>query len=149
MRVPASLQWREGRCPFWQVLGVFLAWLYVVLLHLANDGLWYQGDASRHAANCLFWWDFLSRFPVSPFDFALRYYARYPVISPTAYPPVFYLLEGAVFRVFGASPFVAKGVVLAFALGAGLYEPLIMRACGPPLWRQRPTWDTSSSQGNS
>jgi hypothetical protein len=104
-----------------QILLVVLIWIYVVALHWRNDGLWFQGDAPRHAANGLFWWDFLSRIPVNPFDFALSYYARYPVINPTMYPPVFYLLEGAAFAVFGPSPFVAKGLVLCFTLAAALY----------------------------
>ena len=104
-----------------QVALVVAAWVYVVALHWQNDGLWYQGDAPRHAANGLFWWDFLSRLPVNPLEFALSYYARYPVINPTQYPPVFYILEGAAFAVFGASPFVAKALVLCSTLGAGLY----------------------------
>ena len=100
---------------------VVAAWVYVVALHWHNDGLWYQGDAPRHAANGLFWWDFFTRLPVNPLEFALSYYARYPVINPTQYPPVFYILEGAAFAVFGASPFVAKTLVLCSTLGAGFY----------------------------
>lgn len=90
-------------------------------LHWGNDGLWFQGDAPRHAANGLFWWDFLSQIPGNPVEFALSYYARYPVINPIMYPPVFYVLEGAAFAVFGASPFVAKALVLGYALAADLY----------------------------
>jgi 4-amino-4-deoxy-L-arabinose transferase-like glycosyltransferase len=103
-------------------LGVLLLiWVYVVGLHATNDGLWYQGDAPRHAANGLFWKDFLARFPVHPVDFAVSYYLRYPVITPSVYPPGFYLLEAAAFSLLGSSPFVAKGLVLAFTLVAGLY----------------------------
>jgi hypothetical protein len=104
-----------------QIALVILTWIYIVALHWRNDGLWFQGDAPRHAANGLFWWDFLSRIPVNPFEFALTYYARYPVINPPMYPPVFYLLEGATFAVFGPSPFVAKALVLCFTLAVGLY----------------------------
>ena len=110
-----------------QVGVLLLIWLYVVGLHAANDGLWYQGDAPRHAANGLFWKDFLERLPVNPVDFAVSYYVRYPVISPSAYPPGFYLLEAAVFTLFGPSPFVAKGLVLVFTLGAGLYLMVWLR----------------------
>jgi hypothetical protein len=78
-----------------QILALVLVWLYVVGLHFDNDGLWYQGDAPRHAANGLFWKDFLARFPVNPVEFAVSYYVRYPVITPSAYPPGFYLLEVA------------------------------------------------------
>ena len=115
------LQWQKGRSLLWQVVGVLFALSYITFLHLGNDGLWYQGDAPRHAANGLFWWDFLTNFSTKPVDFALSYYARYPVIHPTAYPPGFYLIEGTAFQFFGASPFVAKGLVFAFTVLACVY----------------------------
>src|SRR5437773_2429541 len=105
----------------YQVGILLLVWLYVLGLHAANDGLWYQGDAPRHAANGLFWKDFIERLPANPVDFAVSYYVRYPVITPSAYPPGFYLLEAAAFSLLGPSPFVAKGLVFAFTLAAGLY----------------------------
>ncbi len=104
-----------------QFVGIAAVWAYVVLLHTGNDGLWYIGDAARHAINGFFWWDFLARAPSSPKDFALQYYARYPATSPTSYPPFFYLLEGIGYRLIGPSPFVAKGIVQAFTLLGALY----------------------------
>jgi len=74
-----------------------------------------------HAANGSFWWDFLSRLPHDPFHFALSYYARYPVITPTAFPALFYLVEGALYRVFGISPYVPRAMVLACMLLGALY----------------------------
>src|SRR5262245_43017275 len=100
-RLQAEGGWRGGRSALWQFLGVSLAWLYVIGLHLNNDGLWFVGDAARHAANGLFWGDFLRSLPVPPVEFALAYYARYPVINPTIHPPGFYLLEGGIFWLFG------------------------------------------------
>jgi dolichyl-phosphate-mannose-protein mannosyltransferase len=120
-RWAALLAWNSGRSILWQSLGVVLVWAFLVILHRHNDGLWYQGDSPRHAANGVFWRDFLLHLPVNPLSFALQYFARYPVIAPTIYPPVFYLIEAVVFSVFGISAFVAKGIVLAFALLAGLY----------------------------
>lgn len=105
----------------WQALGVLAVWIFVFALHWSNDGLWYQGDASRHATNGLFWWDFLERVPTNPLSFALAYYARYPVINPTSWPPLFYLIEGAAYRVFGVSPFVAKALVMVFVLVGTFY----------------------------
>src|SRR5579859_3068593 len=115
------LRWDRGNSLFWQVAGAIGTWCYLVVSHWDNNGLWWQGDSPTHALNGLFWWDFLSRLPVSPVNFALSYYARYPAISPIAYPPAFYLVEGACYRIFGASPFVAKGLVLAFALFGCFY----------------------------
>jgi hypothetical protein len=90
-------------------------------MHPENDGLWYQGDAPRHAANGLFWKDFFLRGCPAPRDFAMRYYARYPAICPMVYPPGFYFLEAVLFELLGPSPYVSKGLVLGFALAAGLY----------------------------
>ena len=104
-----------------QLTLVLLAWLYIAGLHWKNDGLWFQGDSPRHAANGLFWKDFLLSGSLNPQDYALRYYARYPVISPTNYPPVFYVLEGMVFAALHPSPYVAKSLVLVFALLAACY----------------------------
>lgn len=104
-----------------QVALVLVAWGYLWALHASNDGLWYQGDAPRHAANGLFWMEFFRSPSLDPQDFALRYYARYPVICPTVYPPGFYLLEAAAFGLFGPSPYLAKGMVLLFTLLASLY----------------------------
>jgi hypothetical protein len=126
-RVSASYGWDGGKALFWQVTGLMLVWLYVYLLHLNNDGLWFQGDSPRHAANGLFWWDFLFHLPVNPVRFAMSYYARYPVIQPVAYPPFFYLVEGFVFSLFGASPYIAKTLVSAFAILGAVYLILWLR----------------------
>lgn len=132
-KLAALLAWDGGRAILWQVLGIVLVWAFLVFLHPHNDGLWYQGDSPRHAANGIFWRDFLLHLPVSPFAFALEYFARYPVIAPTIYPPAFYLIEAVAYSVFGLSPFVAKGVVLAFALLAALYMLLWLRHSVNPL----------------
>jgi hypothetical protein len=68
-------------------VGMLGVWGDLLALHLRKDDLWYQGDSLWHAANGLFWSAFLARLPVHPLDFALTNYARYPVISPTAWPP--------------------------------------------------------------
>jgi hypothetical protein len=103
-----------------QVLLVFIAWLFLCWLHWDNDGLWY-GDAPRHAANGLFWKDYLLSLSFDPKGYALSYFARYPVIAPTSYPPMFYFLEAVFFGVLGPSPYIAKGLVLGFVLMAALY----------------------------
>ena len=104
-----------------QIAGVVLAFVVAAALNRQSDGLWFQGDAPRHAVNGLFWWDLLKTFPRDPVDFAVRYYARYPVIAPATYPPLFYIVEGLAFAVSGPSPYAARFVVLLFAGIAGLY----------------------------
>lgn len=117
-RVTAAA-WMRSRV--WQVCAGIGAWAYVVLLHWRNDGLWYLGDSAVHATNGAFWWDFLSRLPHDPLQFALSYYARYPIINPTAYPPLFYVIEGALYRSFGISPYVPRAMVLGCLLAGTLY----------------------------
>jgi dolichyl-phosphate-mannose-protein mannosyltransferase len=128
----ALFAWNGGQSILLQGVGVVVVWGFVLTLHLHNNGLWYQGDSPRHAGNGVFWWDFLLHFPVNPFTFALEYFARYPVIAPTIYPPVFYLLEGGAFSIFGISPFVAKGLVLVFVLVAAFYMVLWLRQAVHP-----------------
>ncbi len=103
-----------------QLLLVFIAWIFLCWLHWDNDGLWFP-DAPLHAANGIFWKDYLLNLSFDPIGYTLSYHARYPVINPTKYPPVFYLLEAVFFGLFGPSPYIAKGLVLGFALMAALY----------------------------
>jgi uncharacterized membrane protein len=108
----------------WQALAVIAATGLVAVLHWQNDGLWFQGDAPRHAASGMFFWDLLTMLPADPLRFALSYYARYPVIIPGAYPPLFYLLEGLAFWIVGPSAYVAKALVLVSAAMMGMYAML-------------------------
>src|SRR5215475_2584816 len=66
MTVDERLNLQGGKSLSSQVMGLLLAWLYVVWLYWGNDGLWFQGDSPRHAANGLFWWDFLTSLPLNP-----------------------------------------------------------------------------------
>jgi glycosyltransferase involved in cell wall biosynthesis len=100
---------------------LMLSFLLIAAQHWKNDGLWFQGDAPRHAANGLFWYDLIVAKPYSVTDFAVRYYARYPVINPVTYPPLFYIFEGLAFRAFGPSPYVAKILILSLSAMAGFY----------------------------
>lgn len=104
-----------------QIAGIVVATIATGAYQWGNDGLWFQGDAPRHVATGLFFLDWIRAFPANPLDFALSYYARYPIIVPLVYPPLFYLLEAALFSVLPPTPAVAKVLVLAFAAMAGLY----------------------------
>jgi hypothetical protein len=127
MKLQAWLPFRGGAGTAWQAALVVAAWACLCALHWDNDGLWYQGDAPRHAANGLFWLEYLSDPTPDLQGFALSYYARYPALNLTTYPPLFHLLEAGLFGLFGTSAYVAKGLVLAFALLAGLYTTAWLR----------------------
>ncbi len=120
--------------PASQAVSVALVILIIAAVHWQNDGLWFQGDAPRHAMNGLFWWDLLKAHPADPLMFTIRYYARYPVIAPATYPPLFYVLEGFAFSVFGSVPHVAKVLVLLFSGMAGLYTMAWARRWFGPIW---------------
>jgi hypothetical protein len=104
-----------------QIAGILVATFATGAYHWGNDGLWFQGDAPRHVATGLFFLDLIRAFPAHPLDFSLSYYARYPIIVPLAYPPLFHLLEAAIFSVVPPTPMVARVLVLAFAAMAGFY----------------------------
>lgn len=110
-----------------QVAALLAAVLLVGGWHWENDGLWFQGDAPRHAATGLFLWDALTTWPAAPLDYALRYYARYPALVLGVYPPLFHLLEGLAFGIAGPTPWAAKTLVLASAGVLGLYTTLWAR----------------------
>jgi hypothetical protein len=110
-----------------QVVALALGVVAIGMWHWPNDGLWFQGDAPRHAANGLFVWDLLTTLPRDPIAFTLEYYARYPVIVPLVYPPLFYVAEGLAFWVTTPSPLVAKTLVLACAALGGFYTMLWAR----------------------
>lgn len=100
---------------------LILCWLFPVLLLWNNDGLWFQGDAPRHAVNGIFLRDLVHEGLSNPIEYAKSYYARYPVVTMSRYPPLFYFLEAFAFEIFGISTTVAKGVVQLLGLLAGFY----------------------------
>lgn len=104
-----------------QWLALALAMAALMYMDWGHDGLWFQGDAPRHAATGLFLADLLAALPAHPVDYALSYYARYPIITPLLYPPLLYAVEAIGFTLFGPSPWLAKGVVLASAAVLGAY----------------------------
>lgn len=104
-----------------QLTAVLAATLVIAALHWTNDGLWFQGDAPRHAVTGLLFRDLLVTWPADPLAYALGYFARYPALVLGAYPPVFHLIEGLVFAVAGPSPYAAKALVLASAAALGGY----------------------------
>jgi glycosyltransferase involved in cell wall biosynthesis len=115
-----------------QIAAVVLAVTLSSLVHWQNDGLWLQGDSPRHAATGLFVLDLVRSLPADPLDYSLSYYARYPIIVPLVYPPLFYLFEASAFAMLTPTPYVAKGLVLGFSAVAGIYVALwARRQIGP------------------
>lgn len=116
-----------------------LVFLTVVLAARGiGDGGFRYSDASRHAMDGVFVYDFVTDFQESisePFDYAVRYYAQYPSLGFVLhYPPLFAVVEAVFFAVFGVSAFTARMTVVAFAiLGVVVMYKLLRLAAGPAM----------------
>ena len=113
--------------PWLQLALLFGCWVYVIALHFSNDGMWFQGDSPRHALNGVFFRDLIREGLSDPVQFTKSYYARYPAITPSRYPPLFYLMEAAAVEVFGVSSRVEKGIAQTMGLITGIYLLVALR----------------------
>jgi Dolichyl-phosphate-mannose-protein mannosyltransferase len=74
-------------------------------------------DEAFHATTGLFFADFFHDLPLShPIQYAYHYYAQYPALGIVHWPPLFYMVEGLMFTLFGANVVAARATVLLFAL---------------------------------
>jgi hypothetical protein len=95
---------------------VSLMAISIFLTNVSHSGLWYP-DAPSHALNGVFYKDMIEEGGgLHPRSYAERYYVQYPSLTIGIYPPVFYTIEGVLFRLFGVSPLVAKFTILLFTL---------------------------------
>lgn len=104
-----------------QLLGLLAAVALLLGLGWGNDGLWFEPDSARHALSGLYLADLLREGLGDPWGFTLAYFQRYPAITPGAYPPLFYLLEGLGFLVLPAGTAWPRALVLGFALLLAAY----------------------------
>ena len=111
---PSRGNWRARQ--FVAHLVVSLAVLVIFLANLDSQGLWFS-DMPSHALNGVFYKDLIEDGAFShPKAYAERYYVQYPSLTVGIYPPVFYVVEAAFFKLFGISPQTAKLTVLFFTL---------------------------------
>ncbi len=96
----------------------------------ADPGWW---DASRHAMDGAFYMDLVRQGGYSdPVAYAQDYYTRYPAIAPVLYPPLFGVIEAALFVPLGPHPWVARLAVALFLLwGAWGLRRLASDMAGP------------------
>lgn len=78
----------------------------------------YNVDESQHAATGQFVASFLHDLPIAhPIHYVHTYYAHYPALSGVLHwPPLFYMAEGLMFTIFGATVVVARLTIILFAL---------------------------------
>jgi Dolichyl-phosphate-mannose-protein mannosyltransferase len=112
---------------------LLLAVLALFLTAPRQDNFWWT-DTPAHAMNGALIRDYLlnSQF-TSPIKFATNYYLHYPALTIGLYPPVFYLVEAAVYLVVGVSHFAAQLTVTLFTaiLAYSLYR-MFRTAFSPP-----------------
>lgn len=81
----------------------------------------YNVDETQHAMTGLFFADLIADHPwTHPVEYAYKYYAQYPAINLTYWPPLFHLVEATFFLLLGPTAVNARLAVLLFAL-VGLY----------------------------
>ncbi len=78
-------------------------------------------DGPRHLSHGILLHDYVEAGFPSPRGYIEDRRDLESLVDLKKYPPLFYLLEAAVFLVFGTRAFVAKGLVLCFTLLATLY----------------------------
>jgi hypothetical protein len=110
---PAPLLWRRK---------ILLSGVIVILAVLTLRGITrgefnVNVDESYHAFTGCYFADLIRSHPFThPLRYTYEYYAHYPAIAVGHWPPLFYVVEGLAFILFGASVAVARLVVLGFAL---------------------------------
>ncbi|HKQ60059.1 MAG TPA: glycosyltransferase family 39 protein, partial [Candidatus Polarisedimenticolaceae bacterium] len=91
-------------------------------------------DETQHAVTGLFVADFLRDLPLTePRAYAFRYYAQYPALGLVHWPPMFYLAEGLMFRLCGASAWTARITICLFAVLGLVYWMRLVAALDGPL----------------
>lgn len=112
-RTPSRIDRRYWLLPL--VLAASVVWCKQITV----GGLGWS-DAPLHAMDGVFIHDLVRHFPGgSPQAWAESYFAKYPCLGLIVYyPPVFAVVEAAMFAVFGISAAVARLTVVLFALAA-------------------------------
>ncbi len=124
-----------------KIIARLLVWspallLALVALAVAHDlprgEFFFYGDEMRHAMNGAFFRDFLVDLPLRhPIQYAYEYYAKYPALAIPHWPPLFHIVEGVFFLVFGLSPWVSRFAILCFTLLGTYFWYRIAERLGP------------------
>lgn len=122
---------REERARGWALLPV----CFVFAVALQYFGGAYQAelsgypDESPHFVTGVMMKDYISTFPPPPpFEFAKNYYVHRPKVAIGHWPPMFYLVEGAWFLVFGASRISALLLMASIAAAMATTLGFIVRS---------------------
>ncbi len=93
----------------------------VLLWPRARERDFWWSDASRHGLDGVFVTDFVRDHGfLDPYAYTVRYAARYPALGVAYYPPLFAVVEAAVYCVAGSGYGAARATVVLFGVVAGL-----------------------------
>jgi hypothetical protein len=99
---------------------------------MGQGEFFFYNDEMYHAMTGVFFRDALVDLPFRhPLQYIFQYYAKYPAIGIPHWPPLFHLVEGVTFLVFGLSPWASRLTVLGFALMGVYFWYRIAEAVGP------------------
>jgi hypothetical protein len=92
--------------------------LLILTRHIGKGEFNYNVDETQHAFTGVFFADLIRDHPIrNPVEYAYIYYAQYPALSGVVHwPPFFYVCEGVVFLLTGASVVTARMAIILFAL---------------------------------
>jgi hypothetical protein len=123
---PQKAFWRD---PIFVILLLLAAF---ISLHITRGEFHFAGDEMRHAMTGAFFRDALVDHPFhAPFRYARQYFAKYPALGTPHWPPLFHLVEGVFFLVFGFSVWASRLCVLCYALMGVYFSYRISERIGP------------------
>ncbi|MCL4524481.1 MAG: glycosyltransferase family 39 protein [Acidobacteria bacterium] len=93
----------------------------VISIGMTQSEFFFFGDEMRHAMTGVFFRDLLVDHPWSnPVQYAYEYYAKYPALGLLYWPPLFHMVEGLFFLLFGINVVASRLTLLAYSL-MGVY----------------------------
>ncbi|MBI1738939.1 MAG: glycosyltransferase family 39 protein, partial [Acidobacteria bacterium] len=111
---------------------VLLAVGIIISIGITRGEFFFFGDETRHAMTGVFFRDLLVDHPWSnPVQYAYEYYTKYPALGLVYWPPLFHMVEGLFFLVFGISVLASRLTILTYALVGVFFWYKIAEREGP------------------
>src|SRR5689334_20962611 len=107
----------------WIPIGLLACASFLLFLTSPREGAFWWSEAPRHALDGVFCRDLVHAVQfqfLALKKFATEYYLHYPALNVLAYPPLFPIIEAALFDVLGTSHAVAQFCIATFTLGAAI-----------------------------
>ena len=104
----------------------------IISIGISRGEFFYFGDGMRHGMTGVFFRDLLVDHPWNnPVRYAYEYYAKYPALGLVYWPPLFHIVEGVYYLVFGISVVSSRLAILSYALVGVFFWYKIAEREGP------------------